>query len=266
MMSYLLVAARRRRRLEVQVQEAASFGRRWTCSTSTGSSATPSSRTATAPATTPPGGAVRVGVPEDDDEVAVEQEEDHAAAAAGNDNQQQAVEVDDDDLNWALHRAPSMPLPSSAMTRPRRACPGSGTRKARWEGRADATEDAGEVRSFSANKQPVVVRSKSAFHDKKCKSSSYLESIEAQGFKDLGFVFDKKELRENLAYVLPASAAGRTPPSTTATTLATSDKSVNMIASRRPPPVHNTHTTQIQSKVLQFCCLQLLLSNFTRTK
>lgn len=55
-----------------------------------------------------------------------------------------------------------------------------------------------------------MVRSKSAlFHaeepaDKKnWKSSSDLESIEVQGFKDLGFVFDKEELREDLADVLP---------------------------------------------------------------
>jgi hypothetical protein len=55
----------------------------------------------------------------------------------------------------------------------------------------------------------MMARSKSAmFHqaaDKKMmwKSSSDMESMEVQGFKDLGFVFDKEELRENLADVLP---------------------------------------------------------------
>jgi hypothetical protein len=41
------------------------------------------------------------------------------------------------------------------------------------------------------------------FQDKKWRSSSDLESIEVQGFRDLGFVFDKEELRESLAGVLP---------------------------------------------------------------
>ena len=39
--------------------------------------------------------------------------------------------------------------------------------------------------------------------DKKWKSSSDLESIEVQGFRDLGFVFEHEELRESLADVLP---------------------------------------------------------------
>jgi hypothetical protein len=39
--------------------------------------------------------------------------------------------------------------------------------------------------------------------DKKWKSSSDLESIEVQGFRDLGFVFEQEELRESLADVLP---------------------------------------------------------------
>ncbi|KAJ3700927.1 hypothetical protein LUZ61_004632 [Rhynchospora tenuis] len=41
------------------------------------------------------------------------------------------------------------------------------------------------------------------FQDKKWRSSSDLESIEVQGFKDLGFVFDKKELKEGLVNVIP---------------------------------------------------------------
>lgn len=41
------------------------------------------------------------------------------------------------------------------------------------------------------------------FQDKKWKSSSDLESIEVQGFKDLGFVFDKKELKQSLSNVIP---------------------------------------------------------------
>jgi hypothetical protein len=50
-----------------------------------------------------------------------------------------------------------------------------------------------------------MARSKSAMATDKnmWKSSSDLESMEVQGFKDLGFVFDKEELRENLADVLP---------------------------------------------------------------
>ncbi|KAF0917615.1 hypothetical protein E2562_020984 [Oryza meyeriana var. granulata] len=59
-----------------------------------------------------------------------------------------------------------------------------------------------ELRWFSANQQPLV-RHQSLFHDKKWKSSSDLESIEVQGFRDLGFVFDQEELRESLADVLP---------------------------------------------------------------
>uniref|UniRef100_A0A0E0JG75 Uncharacterized protein n=1 Tax=Oryza punctata TaxID=4537 RepID=A0A0E0JG75_ORYPU len=59
-----------------------------------------------------------------------------------------------------------------------------------------------ELRSFSANQQPLV-RHQSLFHDKKWKSLSDLESIEVQGFRDLGFVFDQEELRESLADVLP---------------------------------------------------------------
>ena len=39
--------------------------------------------------------------------------------------------------------------------------------------------------------------------DKKWKSSSDLESIEVQGFRDLGFVFEQEELRASLADVLP---------------------------------------------------------------
>ncbi|KAI5006264.1 hypothetical protein ZWY2020_033507 [Hordeum vulgare] len=60
-----------------------------------------------------------------------------------------------------------------------------------------------DLRSFSANQQPALVRDKSSLQDKMWKSSSALESIEVQGFKDLGFVFDQEELRESLADVLP---------------------------------------------------------------
>ncbi|CAM0880630.1 unnamed protein product [Alopecurus aequalis] len=58
-----------------------------------------------------------------------------------------------------------------------------------------------ELRSF--NQHPAIARAMSEFQDKKWKSSSALESIEVQGFKDLGFVFDQEELRESLADVLP---------------------------------------------------------------
>uniref|UniRef100_I1NLR2 Uncharacterized protein n=2 Tax=Oryza glaberrima TaxID=4538 RepID=I1NLR2_ORYGL len=67
-----------------------------------------------------------------------------------------------------------------------------------------------ELRSFSANQQPLV-RHQSLFHDKKWKSSSDLESIEVQGFRDLGFVFDQEELRESLADVLPGLRGKPTP-------------------------------------------------------
>ncbi|KAL6627060.1 hypothetical protein ACP70R_030786 [Stipagrostis hirtigluma subsp. patula] len=189
----------------------------------------------------------RVGMPKHDDEVVVEQEEEHHAAAAGNNGHQEAVEVDDDDLNWSsiyegvlrtrmaegatrsssLHRAPSMPVPSSAMDHHRhdkatkstpsmprlthsystlhrhRHTPTKQVEQTPPRTPAERRQPRREVRSFSANQQPAMVRSKSAFHDKKWKSSSDLESIEVQGFKDLGFVFDKEELRENLADVLP---------------------------------------------------------------
>lgn len=184
----------------------------------------------------------RVGMmemPKDDDDDLVEQ--DH--------NQQ--GEVDDDDLNWSsiyegvlrtriaqggvrseLHRAPSMPVPSSAMdhddgrhqesaTKPRpsmsrlrhsystlerhcrSATPTKTERTPRTSGGSEGREPRREVQSLRANEPAVVVRSKSAFQDSKWKSSSDLEWIEVQGFKDLGFVFDKEELRGNLADVLP---------------------------------------------------------------
>ncbi|XP_025817524.1 uncharacterized protein LOC112894125 [Panicum hallii] len=128
------------------------------------------------------------------------------------------VEVDDDDLNWssiyegvlrtrmaeggasgrsALRRAPSMPVPSSSATdhdhnqiTKSTATPPSISRA------GESRRRRGEVRSLSA-------RSRSVFQDKKWRSSSDLESIEVQGFRDLGFVFDKEELRESLAGVLP---------------------------------------------------------------
>ncbi|XP_006643978.1 uncharacterized protein LOC102712021 [Oryza brachyantha] len=59
-----------------------------------------------------------------------------------------------------------------------------------------------ELRSFSSNQQPLV-RHQSLLQDKRWESSSDLESIEVQGFRDLGFVFDQEELRERLADVLP---------------------------------------------------------------
>jgi len=130
-------------------------------------------------------------------------------AGSGRANRQQQpeqVEVDDDDLNWssiyegvlrtrmaeggasgrsALRRAPSMPVPYNA-------------------GEIESRRRRGKVRSPSASQPqqqqagPVLPRSRSVFQ-----SSSDLESIEVQGFRDLGFVFDKAELRESLAGVLP---------------------------------------------------------------
>ncbi|KAF7022050.1 hypothetical protein CFC21_034895 [Triticum aestivum] len=73
---------------------------------------------------------------------------------------------------------------------------GGGSRAERGPPRRD-------LRSLSANQQPALVRDKSSLQDKMWKSSSALESIEVQGFKDLGFVFDQEELRESLADVLP---------------------------------------------------------------
>ncbi|KAL6850260.1 hypothetical protein ACP4OV_020887 [Aristida adscensionis] len=208
----------------------------------------------------------RVERPKDDDLVEEEEEEDSAACAAGNNQQQEAAapEVDDDDLNWSsiyegvlrtrmaeearrsspLHRAPSMPVPSSAamerhgsstatkstpsMPRLRHSYSTLGRHHHHHHHHTPITNQAEqtppparttpgdqrrqprrEVRSFSANQQPAVARSKSALHDKKWKSSSDLESIEVQGFKDLGFVFDKEELRENLAVVLPGLRGGK---------------------------------------------------------
>uniref|UniRef100_A0A0A9D168 Uncharacterized protein n=1 Tax=Arundo donax TaxID=35708 RepID=A0A0A9D168_ARUDO len=187
----------------------------------------------------------RVGMMEEmpnkqDDDDLVEEE-------AGGNQQAGAVEVDDDDLNWssiyegvlrtriaaqgtstALHRAPSMPVPSSAMDHDHEASATMSMprlrhsystldrqQQCRMSAHTPTTNSKSErasggrceVRSLSANQQQqpmAVVRSKSClFQDKKWKSSSDLESIEVQGFRDLGFVFDKEELRENLADVLP---------------------------------------------------------------
>ena len=82
--------------------------------------------------------------------------------------------------------------------------PGSGSRAERGQ-----RQPRRELRSFGANQHnhPALARAKSEFQDKKWKSSSALESIEVQGFKDLGFVFDQEELRENLADVLPGLKA-----------------------------------------------------------
>lgn len=182
-----------------------------------------------------------------DEEIAEEEEE------AGGD--QEVAEVEDDDLNWssiyegvlrtriaeggggggrsALHRAPSMPVPSSATMNDDRRGESVATKstlstsrlrhsystlerhcRSHTPTKADRTprtssgggewgQPRRELRSFSANQQPAIVRYKSAFQDRKWKSSSDLESIEVQGFKDLGFVFDQEELRETLADVLP---------------------------------------------------------------
>jgi len=137
-------------------------------------------------------------------------------AGSGRANRQQQqpeaehVEVDDDDLNWssiyegvlrtrmaeggrsALRRAPSMPVPYNA-------------------GEIESRRRRGKVRSPSASQPqqqqagPVLPRSRSVFQ-----SSSDLESIEVQGFRDLGFVFDKEELRESLAGVLPGLKQAKT--------------------------------------------------------
>ncbi|KAF7029018.1 hypothetical protein CFC21_040853 [Triticum aestivum] len=136
----------------------------------------------------------------------------------------------------ALNRAPSMPVTSSATMgdghgrRPagvtestpsmprlrhshstlerhyRSSTPTKPDRTPRMTGggsRAERGPPRRDLRSFSANQQPALVRDKSGLQDKMWKSSSALESIEVQGFKDLGFVFDQEELRESLADVLP---------------------------------------------------------------
>ncbi|TVU23080.1 hypothetical protein EJB05_32816, partial [Eragrostis curvula] len=159
----------------------------------------------------------RVGMEQKDDDDLVEDDQ----------------EVDDDDLNWssiyegvlrtrmaernstcrsspALHRAPSMPVAPSPAEMATKSTPSmprlrhSYSTLHRHHLQAEQTSGRREVRSFSANQQPMV---KSVFQEEKksktWKSSSDLESIEVQGFKDLGFVFDKEELRENLADVLP---------------------------------------------------------------
>jgi hypothetical protein len=70
--------------------------------------------------------------------------------------------------------------------------------------RAERGHPRRDLRSFGASQHPgTIARAKSEFLDKRWKSSSALESIEVQGFKDLGFVFDQEELRESLADVLP---------------------------------------------------------------
>uniref|UniRef100_A0A0E0L2E7 Uncharacterized protein n=1 Tax=Oryza punctata TaxID=4537 RepID=A0A0E0L2E7_ORYPU len=97
------------------------------------------------------------------------------------------------------------------------ACPGLGTPTTRWSShtptkndRMSRTSGSGgewrqslrhELQSFNANQQPLV-RHQSLFHNKKWKSSSDLKTIEFQGFRDLGSVFDQEELRESLTDVL----------------------------------------------------------------
>ncbi|KAG8045501.1 hypothetical protein GUJ93_ZPchr0008g13086 [Zizania palustris] len=136
----------------------------------------------------------------------------------------------------ALQRAPSMPVTSSAtgrddetaaaaftkstlsMSRLRHAhstlerhcrshtpTKADRTPRSSYSGDGERRQPRRELRSFSANQQPIVRHqsSDSLFQDKKLKSSSDLESIEVQGFRDLGFVFDQEELRESLADVIP---------------------------------------------------------------
>uniref|UniRef100_A0A0D9UYV6 Uncharacterized protein n=1 Tax=Leersia perrieri TaxID=77586 RepID=A0A0D9UYV6_9ORYZ len=132
----------------------------------------------------------------------------------------------------ALRRAPSMPVSSSsaaddgrrdrdastttpAMSRLRHAhstmerhCRSHTPTKAERTPKTSRNQaPRRELRSFSANQQPLV-RHESMFEDKKWKSSSDLESIEVQGFRDLGFVFDQEDLRESLADVLPGLRGG----------------------------------------------------------
>ncbi|KAM0858948.1 hypothetical protein ACQ4PT_047488 [Festuca glaucescens] len=73
-------------------------------------------------------------------------------------------------------------------------------RMASISSRAERGHPRRNLRSFGATQHPATIaRTKS----EKWKNSSALESIEVQGFKDLGFVFDQEELRESLADVLP---------------------------------------------------------------
>ncbi|KAG8052774.1 hypothetical protein GUJ93_ZPchr0001g29798 [Zizania palustris] len=92
-------------------------------------------------------------------------------------------------------RAPSMPVTSSAT------------------GRDDNGRGEETVASAFTEKFTIIALTKSTpriskFRHapstlEKWKSSNDLESIEVQGFKDLGFVFDQEELRESLVDVLP---------------------------------------------------------------
>ena len=99
---------------------------------------------------------------------------------------------------------------------PKQNKPGQATRERRTRAApapcARSRRRRGEVRSLSTSQQrqhqhpvPVLSRSRSVFQ-----SSSDLESIEVQGFRDLGFVFDKEELRESLAGVLPGLKQAKT--------------------------------------------------------
>ncbi|CAO2175254.1 unnamed protein product [Urochloa humidicola] len=156
-----------------------------------------------------------------DDDLQVEAAEHRAGSGAGGSNQQQQQdqEVEDDDLNWssiyegvlrtrmaegggaagsssrpgppALRRAPSMPVPGGPASTQQSSKPTPPPARS----------------SRRSQKQPVLMlaRSRSTMlpDDKKWQSSSDLESIEVQGFQDLGFVFDKEDLRDSLAGVLP---------------------------------------------------------------
>ncbi|WVZ72967.1 hypothetical protein U9M48_021344 [Paspalum notatum var. saurae] len=143
--------------------------------------------------------------------------------------------VHDDDLNWssiyqgvlrtrtaaergsrssaALQRAPSMPVvPSSSSSSKSsmpnlrhsystlgRHQPSSTGAIAKQQQQHHGVPGGGSNNSNNSASK----KSGAGFQDKKWKSSSDLESIEVQGFRDLGFVFDKEELRESLADVLP---------------------------------------------------------------
>ncbi|XP_066400708.1 uncharacterized protein [Miscanthus floridulus] len=150
-----------------------------------------------------------------------------------------ADEVDDDDLNWssiyegvlrtrmaegggrsALRRAPSMPVPSSATATDHHHHGDGGRRQTKSTpsmprllrhshstlGRhtpPTATKQAEQRTPSAVARCSKKQTSGFQLQDKKWKSSSDLESIEVQGFRDLGFVFEQEELRESLADVLP---------------------------------------------------------------
>lgn len=152
--------------------------------------------------------------------------------------QRAADEVDDDDLNWSsiyegvlrtrmaeaggrsgLRRAPSMPVPSSATATATDHHHGHGDGDGRRQTKSTPSMPRLLRHSHSTlgrhqhhtptppttTKQamPRCIKKQTSGGDKKCKSSSDLESMEVQGFRDLGFVFEQEELRESLTDVLP---------------------------------------------------------------